>query len=57
MRKNNILINDLYAFVLPQIAALQRPKNVHFTKEGSRVLGEKVSQVISAYLCGEFGKG
>ncbi len=57
IRKNNILINNLHAFVLPQMAALQRPENVHFTKEGSRALGEKVSQVISAYLCGEFGKG
>lgn len=50
MRKNNILVNDLYAFVEPQMAALQRPENVHFTKEGSRALGEKVSRVISAYL-------
>jgi hypothetical protein len=42
MKKNKIRINDLYNFVLPQMAELQRPNNVHFTKPGSEKLAEQV---------------
>lgn len=45
-RKNKIEINDLYSFVLPQMAELQRPNNVHFTPRGSEKLAEQVADHI-----------
>ena len=50
MKKNNISMNDLYSFVLPQMENLQRPNNVHFTEKGSRALGEQVSNTILGFL-------
>lgn len=50
MKKNEIAINDLYSFVLPQMIEIMRPNNVHFTKEGSRVLGERVAKYILDFL-------
>jgi len=44
--KHKIMVNDLYAFSLPVIKEIQRPANVHFTPEGSKVLAEKVTEVI-----------
>jgi len=46
MQEAGVPINDLYGFVLPQLAELQRPANVHFSPEGSRVLAERVVQSI-----------
>ena len=46
MKKNDIVINDLYSYVLPRMEKLQRPKNVHFMENGSKALGEKVAQSI-----------
>lgn len=50
MKQNKIPVNDLYAFVLPRIGDLQRPKNVHFTESGSKALAEQVSNYIIGYL-------
>ncbi len=50
MKKNDILINDLYGYVLPRMEALQRPNNVHFTRQGSEHLAEKVANEISKLL-------
>lgn len=46
MNKNKITVNDLHAFVLPQMKALQRPRNVHFTEYGNKKLAERVAQSI-----------
>ena len=46
IKKNKIIINDLYSFVLPRMQELQLPKNVHFTKKGSQELGKKVAAII-----------
>lgn len=46
MRKQDIPINDLHAFVLPRMAELQRPANVHFTETGSRALAQQVADAI-----------
>lgn len=46
MNKNKIEINNLYAFMKPRMEELQKPKNVHFTPEGSKALGEKVAERI-----------
>ena len=50
MTENGIAMNDLYAFALPQLSAIQRPANVHFTDEGSRVLAKQVAATIEAAL-------
>ena len=46
MAEHNITINDLNRFAAPKLDALQRPVNVHFTPEGSRALGERVTETI-----------
>ncbi len=46
MNKNNIAINDLYNFVLPRMAEIQRPNNVHFTEKGYKALAKKVTDKI-----------
>jgi lysophospholipase L1-like esterase len=50
MKKNNILINDLYGFVLPKMEDLQIPQNVHFTETGSETIGKEVAQFIRNQL-------
>lgn len=50
MNRNQIGINDLYAFMLPRMKELQLPENVHFTEEGSRALAEKVTERIKEAL-------
>ena len=50
IRANNIQVNDLYELVLPKLNTLQKRRNVHFTEEGSKVLGEQVADVIQSAL-------
>ena len=50
MKKNGVLINDLYNHILPHLKKLQRPVNVHFTPEGSLFLARKVAKDIEAKL-------
>lgn len=50
MKKHNITVHDLHAFCLPRIEQIQRRANVHFTPEGSKVLGEEVAKVIKEHL-------
>ncbi len=50
MNKNGIAINNLHAFVVPRMADIQRPNNVHFTEEGSKELAEKVAERILEFL-------
>jgi hypothetical protein len=52
MKKNKIPVNDLYSFILPDLAALQLPKNVHFKKEGSEALAKKVVEAIRVQVKG-----
>ncbi len=46
MAEFDVPVDDLYAFALPRLAAIQRPSNVHFTPEGSRTLAEQVAGTI-----------
>lgn len=46
MEKEDIAINDLYAFVKPQMQEIMIPKNVHFLDHGNEVLGKEVARVI-----------
>lgn len=50
MQENGVGIDDLHAEVLPRIAALQPPGDVHFNTQGSDVLGAKVAAAIAAAL-------
>ena len=47
MKENGVMINDLYAHVLPKLSQLQLPNgNVHFTADGSSYLAEQVAESI-----------
>ena len=46
MADNGIAVDDLYAFALPKLKDIQRPKNVHFTPGGSKALAEQVAAAI-----------
>jgi len=46
MKNHGIAINDLYSFALERLGDIQRPKNVHFTPEGSEQLAEQVANSI-----------
>jgi lysophospholipase L1-like esterase len=46
MQKQNVAIDDLYAFALPRLAEIQLPANVHFKPEGSKQLAEQVAASI-----------
>ena len=49
MEENGVVVNDLYAFALPRLKDIQRPQNVHFTGEGSKLLaGEVVRHIRQA---------
>jgi acyl-CoA thioesterase-1 len=46
MKTHGIAINDLYAAVFPRVRDLQRGDGVHFTTEGSQILGRQVASAI-----------
>lgn len=50
MKKHGVAIDDLYAFAKPRLSEIQRPANVHFTPEGSKLLAEQVAKSILAQL-------
>lgn len=57
MGENGVLVNDLCAFVEAAEAPLQRPVDVHFTREGSEALARRVVAAIEAALAGEPAAG
>ena len=50
MSENNIEVNDLYSLVLPKLDKIQKPVNVHFHKEGSKMMGDHISQAIEKHI-------
>ena len=50
MKENAIPIDDLHAYMLPQLARLQQPHDVHFTPAGSEALADAVAASITAAL-------
>jgi hypothetical protein len=50
MDQHDIPTNDLYAFAKKRLKKIQRPKNVHFTPEGSKILARPVAKAILAAL-------
>ncbi|MDP6546335.1 MAG: DUF1080 domain-containing protein [Phycisphaerae bacterium] len=56
MKKHNIQVNDLYAFMKPKRAQYAIADNdVHFKKDGKRKLGEQVAKQIKSMLAGRGG--
>ncbi|QBG46573.1 SGNH/GDSL hydrolase family protein [Verrucomicrobia bacterium S94] len=51
MKREGIVINDLYAFALPRMKELMIPRNVHFTAYGSEQLAEQNYSVLSPLIC------
>ena len=50
MKEHDIPVDDLYGFSIGKLEKIQRPANVHFTPEGSRMLAEEVVKAISQQL-------
>lgn len=50
MKKNGVVINDLYAFATPQLSKIQRRADVHYTPDGSKVLAKRVAEVVTKAL-------
>ena len=50
MSAHDISINDLHAAVTPRLADFQKPADVHFSREGSQFLAEKVVAAIRLQL-------
>lgn len=53
MKAQSVAINDLFGFILPQLAETQNPRDVHFNTEGYNRLGGQVARVIERALKGE----
>ena len=50
MEKHEVRIHDLYSFAKEHEKEIQLPRNVHYTKEGSKKLAEEVVKVIKQAL-------
>ncbi len=50
MEAEGVATDDLYTFALGRLTEIQRPANVHFTPEGSKVLAEQVARAIETSL-------
>ncbi len=53
MKERGIAVDDLYSFALPKVAEIQRPNDVHFTPDGSKVLAEQVAASIVRFAWGK----
>jgi lysophospholipase L1-like esterase len=50
MQKHGVVIDDLFGFITPRLAEMQRPKDVHFKDEGYELLGQQVAKSITDAL-------
>ena len=50
MKENGIAIDDLYTFANDKLSKIQRPKNVHFSPAGSKILASQVAKSIQDVL-------
>ncbi|GAB4148515.1 MAG: SGNH/GDSL hydrolase family protein [Planctomycetaceae bacterium] len=50
MKENGVAINNLYEFANARLEKIQRPRNVHFTPAGSKVLAGQVAKAIRSAL-------
>ena len=50
-----VAVHDLYTHALPELATIQRVKNVHFSDKGSEFLGGSVVAAVLRALDGQRG--
>ncbi len=50
MKDYDVQIDDLYGFAKPRLSEIQRPRNVHFSPEGSKALAEQVAKSLQSAL-------
>lgn len=50
MKEEGVSTNDLYAVAFKRLDKIQRPRNVHFTPEGSKFLAKHVNEAIAGAL-------
>lgn len=50
VKRHRCLVDDLHAFASGQLDKIQLPANVHFTKEGSEKLADRVAESIRKVL-------
>ena len=50
MQKHGVAVDDLFGFITPHLAEMQRPKDVHFKDEGYELLGQQVAESITEAL-------
>lgn len=50
MQKHHVVIDDLHAWILPDLAKFQNPKDVHFSSVGYERLAQRVARVIETAL-------
>ena len=50
MQKHGVGINDLHAFLAPQLEGIANPKDVHFNAKGYELMGQQVAKAIEAAL-------
>ncbi len=50
MREHDIGIDDLYSYADARLDKIQRKANVHFTADGSKVLGRRVVEVLKPVI-------
>jgi acyl-CoA thioesterase-1 len=50
MRENGVTINDLFTWAQRDLARIQKPRDVHFTAEGSAHLARRVAESIRGAL-------
>lgn len=52
MIEENVLIDDLYTFALPQTDRIRKPFNVHYTAKGYQVLAKQVAASLVQAMAG-----
>lgn len=50
MQKHGVAIDDLHAFLLPQLEGIANPQDVHFNAKGYALMGEQVARSIEQAL-------
>ena len=50
MQKHGVAIDDLFGFITPRLAEMQRPRDVHFKDEGYDLLGQQVAESVTDAL-------
>lgn len=53
MKEHGVAVNDLFAFISPQLEETQNPRDVHFNSKGYQRLGGRVADAIERALKGE----